>query len=105
MATSAKTLDVQELESRVKEMYREVAEHPERESTSRRAGSSPNGSATRRRSSTRSRPRRSTRSLADGGNAVGEPVQREGLTVIPIAKARFGFGGGGGSGSREGTRA
>ena len=31
MATSAKTLDTQELESRVKEMYREVAEHPERE--------------------------------------------------------------------------
>lgn len=32
----------------------------------------------------------------------GEPVQREGLTVIPVARARFGFGGGGGSGSREG---
>ena len=32
----------------------------------------------------------------------GDPVQREGLTVIPVAKARFGFGGGGGSGSREG---
>jgi len=32
----------------------------------------------------------------------GEPVQRDGLTVIPVAKARFGFGGGGGSGSREG---
>lgn len=32
----------------------------------------------------------------------GEPVEREGLTVIPVAKARFGFGGGGGSGSREG---
>ena len=31
MATSANTLDTQELESRVKEMYREVAEHPERE--------------------------------------------------------------------------
>ncbi len=31
MATSAKTLDTKELESRVKEMYREVAEHPERE--------------------------------------------------------------------------
>jgi arsenite methyltransferase len=31
MATSAKTLDRHELESRVKEMYREVAEHPERE--------------------------------------------------------------------------
>jgi uncharacterized spore protein YtfJ len=32
----------------------------------------------------------------------GEPVEREGLTVIPVAKARFGFGGGGGSGTREG---
>ena len=30
----------------------------------------------------------------------GEPVDREGVTVIPVAKARFGFGGGGGSGSR-----
>ncbi len=29
----------------------------------------------------------------------GEPVQREGITVIPVAKARFGFGGGGGAGS------
>jgi uncharacterized spore protein YtfJ len=37
----------------------------------------------------------------------GEPVEREGLTVIPVARARFGFGGGGGSGSRadEGTGA
>jgi uncharacterized spore protein YtfJ len=33
----------------------------------------------------------------------GEPVEREGVTVIPVAKARFGFGGGGGSGSREGN--
>lgn len=32
----------------------------------------------------------------------GEPVEREGLTVIPVARARFGFGGGGGSGMREG---
>jgi uncharacterized spore protein YtfJ len=32
----------------------------------------------------------------------GEPVEREGVTVIPVAKARFGFGGGGGSGTREG---
>ncbi len=33
----------------------------------------------------------------------GEPVEREGVTVIPVAKARFGFGGGGGSGTREGN--
>jgi uncharacterized spore protein YtfJ len=32
----------------------------------------------------------------------GDPVEREGVTVIPVAKARFGFGGGGGSGAREG---
>jgi uncharacterized spore protein YtfJ len=31
----------------------------------------------------------------------GEPVEREGITVIPVAKARFGFGGGG-AGGREG---
>ena len=29
----------------------------------------------------------------------GEPVEREGITVIPVAKARFGFGGGGGAGA------
>ena len=32
----------------------------------------------------------------------GEPVERDGLTVIPVAKARFGFGGGGGSGGPPG---
>jgi uncharacterized spore protein YtfJ len=32
----------------------------------------------------------------------GEPVEREGVTVIPVGRARFGFGGGGGSGSRQG---
>jgi uncharacterized spore protein YtfJ len=32
----------------------------------------------------------------------GDPVEREGITVIPVAKARFGFGGGGGAGAREG---
>ncbi len=32
----------------------------------------------------------------------GEAVEREGITVIPVAKARFGFGGGGGAGTREG---
>jgi uncharacterized spore protein YtfJ len=29
----------------------------------------------------------------------GEPVERDGLTVVPVARARFGFGGGGGGGS------
>jgi uncharacterized spore protein YtfJ len=28
----------------------------------------------------------------------GEPVERDGVTVIPVAKVRYGFGGGGGSG-------
>ena len=42
---------------------------------------------------------------AVGGKATaatifGEPVEREGVTVIPVAKARFGFGGGGGGGTR-----
>jgi uncharacterized spore protein YtfJ len=32
----------------------------------------------------------------------GEPVEREGITVIPVAKTRFGFGGGGGGGTRDG---
>jgi uncharacterized spore protein YtfJ len=31
----------------------------------------------------------------------GEPIERDGLTVIPVARARFGFGGGGGGGVRE----
>jgi uncharacterized spore protein YtfJ len=31
----------------------------------------------------------------------GEPVERQGVTVVPVAKARFGFGGGGGSGSHR----
>ena len=30
----------------------------------------------------------------------GEPIERDGLTVIPVARARFGFGGGGGGGAR-----
>ncbi len=28
----------------------------------------------------------------------GDPVERDGITVIPVAKVRWGFGGGGGSG-------
>jgi uncharacterized spore protein YtfJ len=32
----------------------------------------------------------------------GDPVEREGVTVVPVAKARFGFGGGGGGGVRDG---
>jgi uncharacterized spore protein YtfJ len=29
----------------------------------------------------------------------GDPIEREGITVIPVAKVRMGFGAGGGSGS------
>jgi Sporulation protein YtfJ (Spore_YtfJ) len=39
---------------------------------------------------------------ANVSTVFGDPVEREGVTVIPVAKARFGFGGGGGSGAREG---
>jgi len=39
---------------------------------------------------------------AQASAVFGEPVRDEGLTVIPVARARFGFGGGGGSGGREG---
>jgi uncharacterized spore protein YtfJ len=35
--------------------------------------------------------------------AFGEPVDREGVTVIPVAKVRFGFGGGSGHGIEKGA--
>jgi uncharacterized spore protein YtfJ len=38
---------------------------------------------------------------AQASAVFGDPVQREGLTVIPVARSRFGFGGGGGSGPEE----
>jgi len=38
---------------------------------------------------------------AQASTIFGEPVEREGVTVVPVAKARFGFGVGGGSGARE----
>lgn len=31
----------------------------------------------------------------------GTPVERDGITVIPVARARYGFGGGGGGGTKE----
>jgi uncharacterized spore protein YtfJ len=37
---------------------------------------------------------------AQASTVFGEAVEREGVTVIPVAKARFGFGGGGGRGTR-----
>jgi uncharacterized spore protein YtfJ len=47
---------------------------------------------------------------AQASAVFGDPVEREGVTVIPVARSRFGFGGGGGSGSspdedREGAGA
>jgi len=39
---------------------------------------------------------------AQASAVFGEPVQREVVTVIPVAKARFGFGGGGVAGCNEG---
>jgi len=38
---------------------------------------------------------------AHASTVFGEAVEREGVTVIPVAKARFGFGGGGGRGKRS----
>ena len=37
---------------------------------------------------------------ANAASVFGEPVEREGITVIPVAKAKFGFGGGGGEGKQ-----
>ena len=34
--------------------------------------------------------------VAKAATVFGEPVERDGVTVIPVAKARWGFGGGGG---------
>jgi uncharacterized spore protein YtfJ len=39
---------------------------------------------------------------AKASTVFGEPVERAGITVIPVAKARFAFGGGGGEGARGG---
>lgn len=41
--------------------------------------------------------------LGDSARAAavfGEPVEREGLTIIPVARARWGLGGGSGGGRR-----
>jgi uncharacterized spore protein YtfJ len=38
---------------------------------------------------------------AQASAVFGEAVHQEGLTVIPVAKARFGFGGGGGGGTSD----
>src|SRR3989304_2693696 len=35
---------------------------------------------------------------ANARAVFGDPVERDGVTVIPVAKVRYGFGGGGGGG-------
>ncbi len=39
---------------------------------------------------------------AEVATVFGDPVVHGGITVIPVARARFGFGGGGGAGARGG---
>lgn len=40
--------------------------------------------------------------VARAATVFGEPVERDGITVIPVAKARWGFGGGAGQSKDEG---
>lgn len=39
--------------------------------------------------------------VAKAATVFGEPVERDGVTVIPVAKARWGFGGGAGQRKNE----
>ena len=41
--------------------------------------------------------------VARASTVFGEPVERDGITVIPVAKARWGFGGGAGQRKDEGV--
>src|SRR4051794_31139077 len=38
---------------------------------------------------------------ARASTVYGEPVERDGVTVIPVARVRWGFGGGGGTSTGE----
>jgi uncharacterized spore protein YtfJ len=38
---------------------------------------------------------------ANASTIFSSPIERDGVTVVPVAKARYGFGGGGGSRERE----
>ena len=40
--------------------------------------------------------------VAQAATVFGQPVERDGITVIPVAKARWGFGGGAGQRKDEG---
>ena len=44
----------------------------------------------------------SDRRQSHGCDGVRDAVDREGITVIPVARMRFGFGGGGGEGTKGG---
>lgn len=41
--------------------------------------------------------------LLNARNVLGDPIEREGVTVIPIVSFGFGFGAGGGSGQKAET--
>jgi uncharacterized spore protein YtfJ len=41
--------------------------------------------------------------VARAATVFGEPVERDGITVIPVAKARWGFGGGAGQRRDQGS--
>ena len=43
--------------------------------------------------------------LLNAKNVLGDPIEREGATVIPIVSYGFGFGAGGNTGSKAGTGA
>jgi len=45
---------------------------------------------------------RSVQERLTARTAYGEPVEAHGVTVVPVAKIRFGFGGGGGGGTGTG---
>jgi len=43
--------------------------------------------------------------LLNARNVLGDPIERDGVTVIPIVSYGFGFGAGGNTGSKSGTGA
>jgi uncharacterized spore protein YtfJ len=45
---------------------------------------------------------RSVQERLTARTAYGEPIEAHGITVVPVAKIRFGFGGGGGGGTGTG---
>ncbi len=42
---------------------------------------------------------------ATAQTVYGNPIEREGITVIPVARVRYGFGGSGGGGTQAGETA